>query len=155
MRFKKCFKDKKKRIRRMRERIEVEYIFHMIRERWSAGKRILLQPPTVTELLLCEVASFEKIDAIRTDLGAGAGVGDVCMSISLLNGPRFVALIYKESQYQTHHSYTSTATLGVISGLYFTIVVLLLIHVTLYGSCGTVVFIFAVWRYDADDSHQM
>lgn len=52
----------------------------------------------------------------------GAGVGDVCMSISLLNGPRFVALIYMEAQYQTRHGYKSTATLGVISGLYSTIV---------------------------------
>lgn len=37
MRFKECFKDKKKkkssRMERIWERIEVEYIFHMIRER--------------------------------------------------------------------------------------------------------------------------
>lgn len=52
----------------------------------------------------------------------GAGAGDVCMSISLLNGPRFVALIYMEAQNQTQDGNKSTATLGVISGLYSTIV---------------------------------
>lgn len=44
------------------------------------------------------------------------------MSISLLNGPRFVALIYMEAQNQTQDGNKSTATLGVISGLYSTIV---------------------------------
>ncbi len=38
-----CFTDKIKRIWRMRERREVEYIFHVIRERWSARKKIPLQ----------------------------------------------------------------------------------------------------------------
>ena len=38
-----CFTDKIKRIRRMSERREVEYIFHVIRERWSARKKIPLQ----------------------------------------------------------------------------------------------------------------
>lgn len=33
MRSRECFTDKIKRIRRMRERREVEYIFHVIRER--------------------------------------------------------------------------------------------------------------------------
>lgn len=33
MRSQECFTDKIKRIRRMRERREVEYIFHVIRER--------------------------------------------------------------------------------------------------------------------------
>jgi hypothetical protein len=60
-----------------------------------------------------------------------------------------------EAQYQTHHSYKSTATLGVISGLYSTIVLLLLIHVTIVGSSGTVLYNFAVWCYHADDFHQM
>lgn len=64
----------------------------------------------------------EKIDALRSDLGLEQGAGDVCTSISPLNGPRFVALIYMEAQNQAQDGNKSRATLGVISGLYSTIV---------------------------------
>lgn len=53
----------------MRERREVEYIFHMIREKMKQRKKDSITVATVTNLPLCGVASAEKIDAMNSDLG--------------------------------------------------------------------------------------
>lgn len=54
----------------MRERGEVEYISHMIREKMKQKeKKDSITVATVTNLPLCGVASAEKIDAMSSDLG--------------------------------------------------------------------------------------
>lgn len=92
-------------------------------ERWSAGKKKRFHYSCDSYKTAAVWSSLCRQDWCNKDWPwLGAGVGDVCMSISLLNGPRFVALIYMEAQYQTGRRHKSTATLGVISGLYSTIV---------------------------------
>lgn len=60
MRFAQCFKDKKTQWKRMRERGEVEYIFHMIREKMKQRKKRFYyrddsyKPALVWTSLCCE-----------------------------------------------------------------------------------------------------
>ncbi len=116
--------------KRMRERGEVEYIFHMIREKMKQRKKRFYYRGDSYKPALVWSSLCWKDWCNEFWPWLGAETGDVCMSISLLNGPRFVALIYMEAQYQTHHGDKSAAILGVISGLYSSSVSIALIHVT-------------------------
>lgn len=64
-----CFTDKIKRIRRMRERKRSWIYILCDKRKMKREKKDSITAATVTKLLLCRVASAEKIDAIRTDLG--------------------------------------------------------------------------------------
>lgn len=92
----------------------------MIKERWKRTRVCYIWDGYKSPALWSRLCWKDWCNGEWPWLGAGAG--DVCMRIPLLNGPRFVALIYMGAQNQTHYGNKSTATLGVISGLYSTIV---------------------------------